>query len=108
MQLSDIPDSVIQQAKSYSENYLHEESCGIIYRDGTLKFKPCENISHNRQAFFEINPHYLIEYNVVCIYHSHVKSSSKPSSNDIAQSESLGLPYLIYSLRDKNFSLYSV
>ncbi len=98
---------ILCEIESYAKSIPREESCGVVISShNILSFIPCENLSSNRYSNFFIDPNVLIDNNVIYIYHSHVDQSSKPSFLDMKLSKSLCIPYLIYSLRDKDFYLH--
>jgi proteasome lid subunit RPN8/RPN11 len=86
---------------------LNKESCGIIYKDNkTLRFLKVENISRSPENHFLIDSSIIIDYDPIVIVHSHTRSCSTPSEIDIAASDELCIPYLIYSIRFDEFYLY--
>lgn len=99
---------IISHAKSNPE----EEVCGFILlnNDLTVSIEKAKNESLTPKSSFTISPSRFINYSinkkVLGLYHSHPKSSEKPSSQDISMSEEMGLPYLIYSLISEDFYLY--
>jgi proteasome lid subunit RPN8/RPN11 len=102
-----ISERILFEIKKYAKSKDTEESCGIIYQKGEeLSFLKCENLSKNKSVHFEIDPRYLVEYNVFYIYHSHVNASAKPSIFDIKMYNQILIPFLIYSLRDDDFYIY--
>lgn len=104
----DIPQHLFQEIENFSRLKPEEETCGVIVDTlGDLSFMPCDNLSNNKKVHFLIDPKILIDNSVIFIYHSHVNHSSKPSVPDIRASNALGIPYLIYSLRDSDFYLYN-
>jgi len=108
IQLNNIPQAILNEIKSYAHKFPQEESCGIICENNSsLYFKSCENISPRKDVHFVINPEILIDNNILYIYHSHVNSSCKPSVLDKKICDELCIDYLIYSLRDDDFYIYS-
>lgn len=104
--LNDIPEGILAQISNLSHLSADEEICGIIY-DGCKNFIQCKNISNNKSNSFCIDPYVFIEYDVNIVFHSHVIGSSSPSCWDMDSSNKINIPYLIYSLRDKDFYLYN-
>jgi proteasome lid subunit RPN8/RPN11 len=94
--------------KKYSENFLDQESCGLIYEDekGLSQFRECKNIHFEPVDFFEICPSEYLktskEGEIKAVFHSHPKSGG-PSNMDIEMSTNLELPFVIYSLKNKKF-----
>lgn len=104
--LSDISEQVLNQISNLSHLHQDEEVCGIIcnkFKD----FMQCQNISNNKCNSFCIDPYVFIEYDVDVVFHSHITGSSYPSCWDMESSAKINIPYLIYSLRDKDFYLYN-
>lgn len=89
-----------------------EEVCGFILlnKDLTVSVEPAINEHPNPKEHFTISPLKFLKHNIdkriIGIYHSHPKTNEKPSKPDIAMSEEMGIPYLIYSLITKKFYLY--
>ncbi len=86
-----------------------EESCGIIYSDfNKIKYQSVDNISPNKFNSFLIDKKIFASFNskeILSIFHSHPKGSEAPSEEDISTCEKIGIPYYIYSLQNKKFSL---
>lgn len=104
--LNDIPKEVLGQVKNYAESIFDEESCGLIVGQEKINFIPCRNLSRNKKNNFYISPADMIRKNIMYIFHSHVGSSSQPSKMDIDNCKNIMIPFLIYSLRDKDFYVY--
>jgi proteasome lid subunit RPN8/RPN11 len=105
--LNNISRFVLEQIKNISKMKKNQECCGVIYENSYgLNVLECENLSEDTRKSFVIDPIYFIEYNVVCVFHSHCVGSSCPSVYDMNCSDELCMPYLIYSLRDDDFYLY--
>lgn len=102
----------------YQEIVLHAESapdqevCGFVLlnKDLTVSVDRAVNENPNPGESFTISSAKFLKYNIdkriLGIYHSHPKTNEKPSKPDIAMSEEMGIPYLIYSLITKKFYLY--
>jgi proteasome lid subunit RPN8/RPN11 len=105
--LNKIPQNILEQIKNYCRKNPDIECCGVVYCENEqLSFLECENISDNPTYNFVIDPVILIDYDVEYIVHSHPVGSSRPSTNDIRNSDESCIPYLIYSIRDNDFYLY--
>jgi len=104
--LNDIPERILSNIKNLSHLNSDEEVCGIIYNKNQ-EVMECQNISNNKSNSFCIDPCIFIEYDVSVVFHSHIMGSSSPSCWDMNSSRKINLPYLIYSLRDKDFYLYN-
>jgi proteasome lid subunit RPN8/RPN11 len=107
-----IPENLIKEAKNFSIENSHQECCGLfLYNKINLKvndFIKLDNLSANPKKAFVINPAYLVMDNIYCIFHSHLNISEKPSTSDIENSLSLGIPFLIYSLKTDCFCFYEI
>ena len=102
-----IPLTLLEKIERYSLNKPEEESCGIILKNkNNLIFKPCENLAVDKKMAFYIDPFIMINESPLYIFHSHPISSSKPSVLDMKISDELCIPFLIYSIKDKDFFLY--
>ncbi len=88
------------------------EACGLIWieKDLSVTVKELNNESNSPRNSFCISPSQFIEYKLtkklLGIYHSHPVTTERPSKQDMATSEEMGVPYLIYSLKTNNFFLY--
>lgn len=108
MSLSSIEKSVI----SHSESKPNEEVCGLILKhpSGEVLIEKVQNTHSDKENGFYMPQSLLIKHliskTILGIYHSHPKSSEKPSVIDVKMSEEICLPYLIYSLKTKKFFLY--
>jgi len=108
MSLSNIEKSII----AHSELNPNEEVCGLILiqPSGEVIVKRVDNKHPDKKNGFFIPQSFLIEHlvdkTIIGIYHTHYKTSEKPSVIDIKMSEEICLPYLIYSLKTKKFFLY--
>lgn len=108
LRVSEIPENILDEIKIFCKHKTNEESCGlIVLEDKKIIFKPCKNISPNPRFSFLISPKKIIEYDPICIVHSHLNSSAYPSEKDRISSDELCIPFLIYSLRDNVFFLYN-
>jgi proteasome lid subunit RPN8/RPN11 len=96
----------------HAESNPEEEVCGFIllHKDLTVSVEPAINEHSAPRDCFTISPKSFIKHSIdktiVGIYHSHPRSNEKPSPPDIAMSEEMGIPYLIYSVITKKFFLY--
>lgn len=103
----DFNEKILKEIEAYALSNPLEESCGIIHKiEDQFYFLPAKNLSDNKFDFFIIDNRLIIEYNTVCIFHSHPRTSCRPTPFDMKISDELCLPFLIYSLMDKEFFLY--
>jgi proteasome lid subunit RPN8/RPN11 len=87
------------------------EICGFLgEKDGEYTAKIVKNIHPDPKNFFSINPmemlRFIQEHKMVAIFHSHITGDSSASDFDKINSENTIIPFLIYSLAEKKFSLY--
>ena len=104
-------NKISQSTYSHIKNFFctnkEEELCGIIVDAiNGGRFIECENIASDRVYYFHINPCVFIDNKVDLVVHSHCMGSARPSTLDIKCSESMDIPFLIYSILDDNFCLY--
>ncbi len=68
------------------------------------------NQASNPSEFFSISPVSYLKFknnhSIIGVFHSHVAGDESPSEFDIKMSESCCLPFIIYSLNSKKFSIY--
>jgi proteasome lid subunit RPN8/RPN11 len=86
-----------------------EEVCGIISLNNSLivNVSPELNLSIDKKNNFEVSSKAILNTkNILGIYHSHPFTDEQPSEYDKANSEELGIPFLIYSLITEKFFLY--
>lgn len=97
---------------AHAESNPLEEVCGILIENQIKEIEliKMENYSDDKGNNFSIPPSAFIKSKIknkiIGVYHSHTKTSCLPSKNDKQCSNECGLPYLIYSIRDKDFFLY--
>jgi len=90
----------------------HEEVCGLILKNSLEEVfvLPCENIYKDKANGFIISPEAFLsalnEYEILAVYHSHVDVLPNPSDYDLRQSESLCLPFVIYSVKYDDFYIH--
>ena len=97
---------------NYSEDSPFREVCGFICKKGNgFEFHKVINHSKDDDTFL-IKPidylHKKLEGNLAAIFHTHTKGGSDPSEYDKITSTNLLLPFVIYSIEDKNFSLFNL
>lgn len=101
-------DEIAKHAQEDQE----KEVCGFVVLSNDLipSIYRTKNVSSDPVNFFSISPaeflNKKIKNKIIAIYHSHIDSGPEPSEQDIITSEEIGLPYLIYSLKNKDFFLY--
>ena len=97
------------------EIYLHaskeapRECCGLVIQDGNNeKYIPLENISPKEDEF-EMDGktfvQYLLKSKIKYVVHSHYGQDCQPSEADRIQCREVGIPYLIVSYPDKEYTI---
>ena len=88
----------------------HEEVCGIIYSDFVkIKYHPTANTSPDKSQSFAVDKNAFAKFNskqILSIFHSHPRGDEIASKEDMNISEKTTIPYYIYSLSEKKFSLF--
>jgi len=102
----------LDKIKKWSSERRLLEVCGFLgFKNGEYKLLLCENISQKPSEYFAINPvdylNFIEEYNMICVFHSHVKGNEEASQFDVSMSENCCIPFMVYSLNTKKFSIYS-
>ena len=101
-----------EKIKEHARENPKEEVCGVLLMDidNSIRVERMKNESDNKQECFHLSPQKFLEYKInnriLGVYHSHPKSTETPSRADKLMSEELGLPYLVYSLKNDKFFLY--
>jgi len=80
-----------------------EEGCGILLNQrGKLKWVPCTNVAEDKENSFKIDPGEYIKASlsgeIYAIIHSHPDSTEGPSEKDIATSNFLNIPYIVFTI----------
>jgi len=90
----------------------NEEICGfIILKNNNFICVPCKNIAKNKKENFMISSIDYIKIKnyadkILYIYHTHINDNENLSEQDIACSENLCLPIIMYNLNKKIFKIY--
>ena len=93
-----------------AEQAAPEEMCGlIIEKDGNEEFINCENFAENKLNEFKIDPKTFVMYQLISkikyVVHSHYNQDCHPSEVDKKQCREVGIPYLIVSYPDKEYTI---
>ena len=97
------------------EIYLHaskeapRECCGLVIQDGNNeKYIPFENISTNKNEFM-MDAKTFVKYQLISkikyVVHSHYGQDCQPSEADKKQCREVGIPYLIVSYPEKDYTI---
>lgn len=107
--ISEIKDFIMNNALLN----MNIEICGFLGFDKNSKkyiAKIEENQSTDPKNHFMMNPvsylNFKNQYDLIGIFHSHVIYDEQPSEFDIKMSESTCLPFIIFSINSKKFSIY--
>lgn len=108
----------VKQALSSIKKLAHQnfkrEICGFLGFDRDKKeylVQLEENIAEDPSNFFLINPlSFLLfkdDYEMIGVFHSHIKGDEKESEFDVKMSENCCQPFIIYSLNTKKINIYT-
>lgn len=107
--ISEIKDFIINN----SFINMKKEICGFLgFDEDSKKYIATieKNESPEPERLFIINPvnylNFKSNYSLISVFHSHVMYDEKPSAFDIKMSESLCLPFIIFSINSKKFHIY--
>lgn len=117
MEENKIKNKSISEIKDFIMNNtllnMNVEICGFLGFDLDSKeyiAKIEKNESPDPKNHFMMNPasylNFKNKYNLIGIFHSHVICDENPSEFDIKMSESTCLPFIIFSINSKKFSIY--
>jgi len=85
------------------------ECCGLVVQDGNNeKYIPFENISTNKDEFEMDGKTFLfhqLNSKIKYVVHSHYGSNCRPSKVDKIQCREVGIPYLIVSYPEKDYTI---
>ena len=93
-----------------AEQRAPEEMCGFVLEEnGIEKFIEVKNIAENKKLHFKIDPMTLVSYQlkskIKYVVHSHYGLDCQPSNADKQQCKEIGIPYLIVSYPDKEYTI---
>ena len=84
------------------------EGCGLIIDENDPRFIPLKNMSAE-ENHFAIDPKEFVKYSMISkilyVVHSHYDEDCSPSEQDIIQCREVGIPYLIVSYPDKQYTI---
>ena len=92
-----------------AKNAAPREMCGlIIQQNDKKKWILCENISEDKDDF-EIDGKTFVKYQLISkikyVVHSHYGQDCQPSEADKKQCREVGIPYLIVSYPEKDYTI---
>jgi proteasome lid subunit RPN8/RPN11 len=93
----------------HAEQCAPRECCGLVVEENNNKiYIPLENISEEKDRF-EMDAKTFVTYqlksNIKYVVHSHYEQNSHPSDHDKHNCKAIGIPYLIVSYPDKEYTI---
>ena len=100
---------MMQDIFKHAEQEAPRECCGLVIEDNNNeKYIPFENISTNKNEFM-MDAKTFVKYQLISkikyVVHSHYGQDCQPSEADIIQCREVGIPYLIVSYPDKEYTI---
>tara|TARA_Y100000114_G_scaffold151627_1_gene168669 strand:- start:311 stop:622 length:312 start_codon:yes stop_codon:yes gene_type:complete len=100
---------MMQDIFKHAEQEAPRECCGLVIEDNNNeKYIPLENISTNKNEFM-MDAKTFVKYQLISkikyVVHSHYGQDCQPSEADIIQCREVGIPYLIVSYPDKEYTI---
>ncbi len=96
---------------SFQNPYI--EICGFVGFDelnNTYVTQIEKNIAQDPKNFFAISPvrylNFKNNYSILGVFHSHIIGDENPSEFDVKMSEACCVPFIIFSINSKKFSIY--
>jgi len=89
----------------------NEEVCGfIIYQNEQFEVYECENKAQDKEGEFYIPAKEFLyiknNFEIVAVYHSHIKSEENASEFDKKISNLVCFPFVVYSYQTQKFSIF--
>lgn len=105
-------DKIKEEIKAQALAEFPKEGCGVVVVfKGKPRYVACKNVHLIPENDFIISPEDFLTASqigeIVAIAHSHPNSSSQPSVADKVSQAETELPWLIYSVRDDNFTEFN-
>jgi proteasome lid subunit RPN8/RPN11 len=108
-----IPAQIRADIVRFSKLNIDIEYCGIVRRiKGELIAELCPNSHEDAESNFRIDSKFFKKYlkdeSLYAIWHTHYKESSESllSSRDMSACKSLGVPYILYHKKFKEWDFY--
>ena len=100
---------MMQDIFNHAEEEAPRECCGLVIEENNNeKYIPFENISTNKNEFM-MDAKTFVKYQLISkikyVVHSHYGQDCQPSKADITQCREVGIPYLIVSYPDKEYTI---
>ena len=102
-------NKLLPEIYSHMEKEAPREGCGlIVQKNDKIKFISVENKSDDENSFY-IDPKEYVRHSIISkilyVVHSHYGQDCQPSEADIIQCREVGIPYLIVSYPDKEYTI---
>ena len=99
----------MQDIFKHAEQEAPRECCGLVIEENNNeKYIPFENISTNKNEFM-MDAKTFVKYQLISkikyVVHSHYGQDCQPSNADKKQCKEVGIPYLIVSYPDKEYTI---
>ena len=100
---------MMQDIFKHAEQEAPRECCGLVIEENNNeKYIPFENISTNKNEFM-MDAKTFVKYQLISkikyVVHSHYGQDCQPSNADKKQCKEVGIPYLIVSYPDKEYTI---
>ena len=100
---------MMQDIFKHAEQEAPRECCGLVIEENNNeKYIPFENISTNKNEFM-MDAKTFVKYQLISkikyVVHSHYGQDCQPSEADIIQCREVGIPYLIVSYPDNEYTI---
>ena len=100
---------MMQDIFKHAEQEAPRECCGLVIEENNNeKYIPFENISTNKNEFM-MDAKTFVKYQLISkikyVVHSHYGQDCQPSEADIIQCREVGIPYLIVSYPEKDYTI---
>ena len=100
---------MMQDIFKHAEQEAPRECCGLVIEENNNeKYIPLKNISTEKDEF-RMDGKTFVKYQLISkikyVVHSHYGQDCQPSDADIIQCREVGIPYLIVSYPDKDYTI---
>ena len=100
---------MMQDIFAHAKQEAPRECCGLVIEENNNeKYIPLENISTEKDEF-AMDGKTFVKYQLISkikyVVHSHYGHDCQPSKADIRQCREVGIPYLIVSYPDKEYTI---
>jgi proteasome lid subunit RPN8/RPN11 len=100
---------MMEEIYTHASKEAPRECCGLVIQEGiNEKYIPMENISPQKNTFemdSKTFAQYQLNSKIKYVVHSHYDQKSTPSEIDRIQCREIGIPYLIVSYPDKEYTI---